>query len=89
LINCLACIIVSHYVSFKNGLKIGSNMSTGNQTLSLQQVGDLTRRALSACGAHGHQLDMAVQSVVDAECDGIRTVGLNYLPLYCGHLQVG
>ncbi len=60
-----------------------------SQILSLQQVDDLTRRALSACGAHGHQLDMAVQSVVDAECDGIRTVGLNYLPLYCGHLQVG
>jgi len=60
-----------------------------SQTLSLQQVEDLTRRALAACGAHGHQLDMAVQSVVDAECDGIRTVGLNYLPLYCGHLQVG
>jgi len=64
-------------------------MSNGNQTLSLQQVEDITRRALSACGAQGHQLDMAVQSVVDAECDGIRTVGLNYLPLYCGHLQVG
>ncbi len=64
-------------------------MTTGKQTLTLQQVDDITRRALSACGAHGHQLDMAVQSVVDAECDGIRTVGLNYLPLYCGHLQVG
>ena len=64
-------------------------MSNDNQTLSLQQVDDLTRRALAACGAHGHQLDLAVQSVVDAECDGIRTVGLGYLPLYCGHLQVG
>ena len=30
-----------------------------------------------------------MQSVIDAECDGIRTVGLNYLPIYCGHLQVG
>lgn len=64
-------------------------MTDNNQTLSLQQVDDLTRRALAACGAHGHQLDLAVQSVVDAECDGIRTVGLGYLPLYCGHLQVG
>ncbi len=64
-------------------------MTDNNQTLSLQQVDDLTRRALSACGAKGQQLDMAVQSVVDAECDGIRTVGLNYLPIYCGHLQVG
>lgn len=60
-----------------------------NQILTLEQVADLTRRALTGCGAHGKQLEWAVQSVVDAECDGIRTVGLNYLPLYCGHLQVG
>ena len=64
-------------------------MSEQNKTLSLAQVEDLARRALGACGAHGKQLDLAVQSVVDAECDGIRTVGLGYLPLYCGHLQVG
>jgi (2R)-3-sulfolactate dehydrogenase (NADP+) len=64
-------------------------MSTENHTLTLTEVEDLTRRALAACGAYGSQLDIAVQSVVDAECDGIRTVGLGYLPLYCGHLQVG
>ena len=64
-------------------------MSEPVKTLTLDEVEDLTRRALSGCGAHGAQLDLAVQSVVDAECDGIRTVGLNYLPLYCGHLQVG
>ena len=57
--------------------------------LSLQQVDDITRRALSACGAGGQQLEYAVQSVVDAECDGIPTVGLGFLPIYCGHLQVG
>jgi len=64
-------------------------MADNLRTLSLQQVDELTRRALAACGAKGHQLDLAVRSVVDAECDGIRTVGLGYLPLYCGHLQVG
>lgn len=64
-------------------------MSEGSKKLSLDQVDDLARRALAGCGAQGHQLDLAVQSVVDAECDGIRTVGLNYLPIYCGHLQVG
>jgi (2R)-3-sulfolactate dehydrogenase (NADP+) len=57
--------------------------------MSLAEVADLTRRALAGCGAHGAQLEIATQSVVDAECDGIRTVGLGYLPLYCGHLQVG
>ena len=64
-------------------------MPSDNQKLSLQEVGDLTRRALSGCGARGQQLELGVQSVIDAECDGIRTVGLGYLPLYCGHLQVG
>ncbi len=64
-------------------------MTETSKTLSVQQVEDLARRALSTCGAHGAQLDIAVQSVIDAECDGIRTVGLGYLPLYCGHLQVG
>ena len=64
-------------------------MSEASQTLSLDAIDDLARRALAGCGAYGDQLDLAVQSVVDAECDGIRTVGLGYLPLYCGHLQVG
>lgn len=64
-------------------------MTEQSKTLSLSQVDDLARRALSACGARGQQLELAVQSVIDAECDGIRTVGLGYLPLYCGHLQVG
>ena len=64
-------------------------MSTDSKILTLTEVEDLTRRALFACGARGAQLDYATQSVVDAECDGIRTVGLGYLPLYCGHLQVG
>ncbi len=64
-------------------------MSDDNRVLSLAEIDDLARRALAACGARGQQLDCAVQSIVDAECDGIRTVGLGYLPLYCGHLQVG
>jgi (2R)-3-sulfolactate dehydrogenase (NADP+) len=64
-------------------------MSEPTKTLTMAEVASLTRRALAGCGAHGAQLEIAVQSVLDAECDGIRTVGLNYLPLYCGHLQVG
>jgi (2R)-3-sulfolactate dehydrogenase (NADP+) len=64
-------------------------MTIDSQIMTLREVADITRRALAACGASGQQLELAVQSVVDAECDGIRTVGLNYLPLYCGHLQVG
>ena len=56
-------------------------------TLSLDEVATITRNALSACGARGDQLEIATQSVVDAERDGIRAVGLNYLPIYCGHLK--
>lgn len=62
---------------------------TKDKRLSLEQVADLSRRALKGCGAGDAQLEPAVQSIVDAECDGIRTVGLGYLPIYCGHLQVG
>lgn len=56
-------------------------------SLSLSEVEKITHDALSACGATGSQLTIATQSIVDAECDGIRTVGLNYLPIYCNHLQ--
>ncbi len=64
-------------------------MTEQSKTLSITEVADLARRALAGCGARGQQLELAVDSVVEAECDGIRTVGLGYLPLYCGHLQVG
>ncbi len=56
-------------------------------TLTLGQVESITHNALRACGASGEQLAVATQSVVDAEADGIRAVGLNYLPIYCGHLK--
>ena len=32
-----------------------------SQILSLQQIDDIARRALSACGAVGQQLEIAVQ----------------------------
>ena len=60
---------------------------TDKKTLTLEEVELITRAALQTCGASGAQLDIATQSVVEAECDGIRAVGLNYLPIYCGHLR--
>lgn len=62
---------------------------TTQKTLSLDEIDTLTRSALSACGAGGIQLDAATRSVVDAEAEGIRAVGLNYLPIYLGHLRHG
>jgi (2R)-3-sulfolactate dehydrogenase (NADP+) len=60
---------------------------TNNVILSLSDVEKVARNALENCGARGDQLEIATQSIVDAECDGIRAVGLNYLPIYCGHLR--
>ena len=57
--------------------------------LSLDAVRDLARRALAGSGARGIQLDQAAASIVEAEADGIRTVGLGYLPTYCEHLRCG
>jgi (2R)-3-sulfolactate dehydrogenase (NADP+) len=57
--------------------------------LSLDEVLDLTTRALRASGASPLQADATGRSIRDAEADGIRTVGLGYLPTYCDHLACG
>lgn len=57
------------------------------KTLTLPEVEQLTKTALQKCGASGKQLEISTASVVEAERDGIRAVGLNYLPIYCGHLR--
>ena len=58
-----------------------------HRILNLSEVEGLTRTALRSCGARGEQLEVATQSVGDAEKEGFRAVGLNYLPIYCGHLK--
>lgn len=57
--------------------------------LTLDQVYDLAYEALVRCGASADQAAPAAQSVRDAEAEGIRNVGLNYLPIYLGHLRHG
>jgi (2R)-3-sulfolactate dehydrogenase (NADP+) len=57
--------------------------------LTLDAVHDLARRALAGSGAKGIQLDQAALSILEAEADGIRVVGLGYLPVYCEHLRCG
>ncbi len=64
-------------------------MQNESKILSVQEIEQLARSALQGCGARDIQLDSAARSIVDAECDGIRTVGLNYLPIYCNHLIHG
>ena len=57
--------------------------------LSLDEVLDLTTRMLRASGASALQADATARSIRDAEADGIRTVGLSYLPTYCDHVACG
>ena len=57
--------------------------------LTLSEIYDLSYKHLRRCGASDLQAGPAAESVRDAEADGIRNVGLNYLPIYLGHLQHG
>ena len=53
------------------------------------EVLDITTRMLRASGASPLQADATARSIRDAEADGIRTVGLSYLPTYCDHVACG
>ncbi|MGH8927527.1 MAG: Ldh family oxidoreductase [Acidimicrobiia bacterium] len=57
--------------------------------LSLEQINQLAYRALSGSGASHLQAEPTARSITDAEAEGIRNVGLAYLPTYCEHLLVG
>jgi (2R)-3-sulfolactate dehydrogenase (NADP+) len=57
--------------------------------LSLDEVEDISRRMLVASGASAFQADATARSIRDAEAEGIRTVGLSYLPTYCDHVACG
>ncbi len=57
--------------------------------LSLDEVEHIGRRMLITCGASALQADATARSIRDAEAEGIRTVGLSYLPTYCDHVACG
>jgi (2R)-3-sulfolactate dehydrogenase (NADP+) len=57
--------------------------------LTLDEVEDISRRMLVASGASPLQADATARSIRDAEAEGIRTVGLSYLPTYCDHVACG
>ena len=62
---------------------------TSSTTLTLDQVEALSYRALMGSGASSAQAGPAARSIRDAEADGIRSVGLAYLPTYCEHVACG
>lgn len=57
--------------------------------LSLAEVELLARSALDRCGANPTQSESTGRSIRDAEAEGIRNVGLGYLPTYLLHLHCG
>ena len=57
--------------------------------LTLQKVHELAQQALVTSGADSRHSEVVAQSVVEAEAQGIRNVGLAYLPTYCAHLRCG
>jgi (2R)-3-sulfolactate dehydrogenase (NADP+) len=56
-------------------------------TMSLEQIERLASDALVRCGASDLQAGPTAISVRDAEAEGIRNVGLGYVPTYCAHLS--
>ena len=57
--------------------------------LTLEQIYELSFDALRQRGASEFQAGPTAESVKDAEAEGIRNVGLGYLPIYLGHLRSG
>ena len=57
--------------------------------LTLQDIKELSYSRLRDCGASEQQAEVVALEVMDAEAEGIRNVGLGYLPLYLNHLRCG
>jgi (2R)-3-sulfolactate dehydrogenase (NADP+) len=64
-------------------------MSEPDITLTLDEVLDLAGQALRRSGASELQAGATARSIRDAEADGLRTIGLDYLPTYCDHVSCG
>lgn len=58
-------------------------------TLTLQEVDYLSRAALMGCGVSEPNAASVARSIREAEAEGIRNVGLAYLPHYCEHALCG
>lgn len=57
--------------------------------MTLDDIYRLSLAALQGSGASSLQAAPVATSVRDAEAQGIRNVGLGYLPIYCEHLRCG
>ena len=52
-----------------------------SETLSLEDVHALSKAALIGAGTVETAAEVVAQSITDAEAEGIRNVGLAYLPI--------
>lgn len=66
-----------------------SRVSAPSTVLSLDEVLGLAHRMLVSSGASELQAEPTARSIRNAEADGLRTIGLAYLPTYCDHLALG
>ena len=57
--------------------------------MTLAETYNLSLAALRGSGASLAQAEPTADSVREAEAEGIRNVGLGYLPIYCEHLRCG
>ena len=57
-------------------------------TLSEPEIAALAAKALAAHGASALQADALARGIAAAEAAGLRSHGLMYLAIYCGHLDV-
>jgi (2R)-3-sulfolactate dehydrogenase (NADP+) len=57
--------------------------------LTLDDIERLSFRALAGSGAAEHAAHVVAGSMRDAEAEGLRNIGLAYLPTYCDHLRIG
>ena len=57
--------------------------------LTLEEIKNFCYDALREAGASELQAETASQELMDAEAEGIRNVGLGYLPHYLNHLRCG
>lgn len=57
--------------------------------MTLDEIYELSLAALRGSGASPLQAVPVADSIREAEAEGIRNVGLGYLPVYCEHLRCG
>lgn len=62
---------------------------TETRTLTIDQIEDLSLRALMAAGTSAENARPLARATAATEADGVASHGLAYIPIYCEHVQCG